>query len=167
MALVSQILGGLSPETAESYPNGSFMYRVLGGLSFNPASTGDPDVGRSQSIEEHNEALNRYLRPGMDPMMRAWAIQKGIEAERALPSFWGESQPRRTMNAGSKAVSGVRINPDNTISVQFGNKGKWYTYRGGSNRYDASLEANRLMMSPSIDRAIGRDGSWSLTHKLY
>lgn len=168
MASIADILNGLSPYMADSYPEGnSFTYTVLNGLNYNPASVGEVQAARMQSLEEHNEALNRYLRPGMNPVMRNWAIQKGLEEERNLPSFWEDTQPRRNINAGSKALSGVRINPDNTISVQFGGKGKWYTYRGGRNKYDASLAAQQLVTAPNIDTAIGKDGYWSLAHKLF
>jgi hypothetical protein len=90
-----------------------------------------------------------------------------LEEERSLPSFWNDTQPRRNISAGSKAVSSVRINPDNTISIQFGGKGKWYNYRGGPNRYEASLAAQQLVTSPSIDGAIAKDGNWAITHKLF
>ena len=72
------------------------------------------------------------------------------------------------MKPGSSAVSGIRINTDNTISVQFGGKGKWYTYAGGPNRFEASLAAKDLVTAPSIGRAINsKSGFWGTTHKLW
>ena len=56
---------------------------------------------------------------------------------------------------------------DKTMLHQFGGKGKWYTYRGGPDRYEASLAAQQLVTSPSIDRAIAKDGNWAITHKLF
>lgn len=168
MASITDMLKGLSPYTADSYPSeDSFTYRVINGLGFNPASTGDSLAARMQTLDEHNAALNKYIVPGMNPIQLRWAIQKGLEDEQKLPSFWKDTQPRRNISAGSKAVSSVRINPDNTISIQFGGKGKWYNYRGGPNRYEASLAAQQLVTSPSIDGAIAKDGNWAITHKLF
>ena len=104
----------------------------------------------------------------MDLVERLWAIQKGLEEERALESFWDDNKPRVPLKAGSSAVSGIRINTDNTISVQFGGKGKWYTYAGGPNRFEASLAAKDLVTAPSIGRAINsKSGFWGSTHKLW
>ena len=167
--LASQILGGLGPELADSYPSDStFVYDMLflpGGSVSNMAQ--NREAMRQQTLDEHNAALMQYVRPGMDPLQMRWAIEKGKEAERNLPQFWDDSKPLRTTHATSNAVSGVRINPDNSISVQFGGRGKWYTYRGGVNRQTASVEAQKLLSSPDIERAINRNGSWALTHKLY
>lgn len=166
--LPSQILSQLS--LPESYPSdGMFTYNVSylpGSTAFNTVFGADAEAARQQSLEEHNAALTKYLRPGMDPIQMQWAIQKGKEEEAALPQFWEDHSPRRNVRPTSNMMSGVRINPDNTISIQFGGKGKWYTYRGGNNRYDASIEAQKLVTAPDIEKALASNGSWSLTHKL-
>lgn len=171
----SRILGGTSPYEANSYPDGKdFYYDVYYFDDGEPVNNATLDRAaaqkgaRMQSIEEHNRAVNKYIRPGMDPVERRWAIQKGLEEERALESFWDDDKPRVSLRPGSSAVSGIRINTDNTISVQFGGKGKWYTYAGGPNRFEASLAAKDLVTAPSIGRAINsKSGFWGTTHKLW
>lgn len=168
--LASQILGGIAgPQLADSYPTDStFNYDMLflPGASVSN-SVINRDALRQQSLDEHNSALMKYVRPGMNPLQMRWAIEKGKESERQLPQFWEDDKPRRTTHATSNAVSGVRINPDNTISIQFNGKGKWYSYRGGPDRHSASLEAQKLLTSPDIEQAINNHGYWAVTHKLY
>lgn len=102
----------------------------------------------AQTLDNHNEAL----RIGGEPM------------ERALRSWWpGEdTRPRVEFTPGSSAVSGVKILPNNKIAVQWKNRGKWYTYRGGSNPRESSEIAKELLTAPSIGRAVaarnGKDG---------
>ena len=171
----SRILGGSSPYAASSYPSTKdFYYDVYYFDDGEPVNNRTLDRAaaqngaRMQTIDEHNRAINKYIRPGMDPVERRWAIQKGLEEERALESFWDDSKPRVRLKPGSSAVSGIRINADNTISVQFGGKGKWYTYAGGPNRFEASLAAKDLVTAPSIGRAINsKTGFWGSTHKLW
>ena len=171
----SRILGGSSPYEASSYPaTKDFYYDVYYFDDGEPVNNRTLDRAaaqkgaRMQTIDEHNRAINKYIRPGMDPVERRWAIQKGLEEERALESFWDDNKPRVPLKAGSSAVSGIRINTDNTISVQFGGKGKWYTYAGGPNRFEASLAAKDLVTAPSIGRAINsKSGFWGSTHKLW
>lgn len=172
----SRILGATaSPYAASSYPGTKdFYYDVYYFDDGEPVNNRTLDRAaaqngaRMQTIDEHNRAINKYIRPGMDPVERRWAIQKGLEEERALESFWDDSKPRVKLKAGSSAVSGIRINTDNTISVQFGGKGKWYTYAGGPNRFEASLAAKDLVTAPSIGRAINsKTGFWGSTHKLW
>lgn len=171
----SRILGGTSPYEANSYPDSKdFYYDVYYFDDGEPVNNATLDRAaaqkgaRMQSIEEHNRAVNKYIRPGMDPVERRWAIQKGLEEERALQSFWDDDKPRVSLRPGSSAVSGIRINTDNTISVQFGGKGKWYTYAGGPNRFEASLAAKDLVTAPSIGRAINsKSGFWGTTHRLW
>lgn len=173
--VASRILGATgSPYAASSYPTDvpDFDY----GVQFIP---GPPQnnamlkrgpaqkAARMQTLEEHNRAVNKYVRPGMSPVERRWAIQKGLEEERQLLSFWKDDRPRTSITPSSSAVSGIRINSDNTISVQFGGKGKWYTYEGGPNRFEASLAAKDLVTAPSIGRAINsKTGFWGTTHRL-
>lgn len=163
--LASQIL-----DLPDSYPSDStFVYPVTyipGTTAFNTVFGEDAEAARQQSLEEHRAALTKYLMPGMNPVQMQWAIQKGKEEEAALPQFWADDRPRRSTRPTSNMMSGIRINPDNTISIQFGGKGKWYTYRGGTNRHDASIEAQKLVTAPDIEKALASNGSWSLTHKL-
>jgi len=99
------------------------------------------DYALAQSLDEHN-----------------MAVEKGLE--KSLASWWpGEdTKPRKDFRPSSSAVSDVRIMPDNTIQVRFGGKGKFYTYRGGSNPREASYVARELLTAPSIGRALVRNG---------
>lgn len=179
MGAASRILSGAagSPYVASEYPTDvpEFDY----GVKFDSRPDGQPSLNRflnraeaqkaarMQTLEEHNRAVNKYVRPGMTPVERRYAIQKGLEEEQKLLSFWKDSKPRVSITPSSSAVSGIRINDDNTISVQFGGKGKWYTYEGGPNRFEASLAAKDLVTAPSIGRAINsKTGFWGTTHRL-
>ena len=166
----SRILSVLGLDVATSYPSdGIFNYPVtyLPGAGVANAVFGNVDAARQQSLDEHNSALTKYVRPGMNPLQLRWAIQRGKEDEAKLPQFWAESTPRRNVRPSSNMMSGLRINPDNTISIQFGGSGKWYTYRGGPDRHAASIEAQKLVGAPDIESALTHNGSWSLSHKLF
>lgn len=94
-----------------------------------------------QPIDEHNEA-----------------VKGGYEA--TLSGWWPniDTQPRRDFHPSSSAVSDVHINPDNTISIRFGGKGKWYSYARSRNVREASEIAKSLLTSPSIGRALAGNG---------
>ena len=124
----------------------------------------EADALEMQNLEEHNAALNKYLRPGMTPAERQAAIIRGEKEERRLKGFWDEDRrPRRRTGIGSTAVSNVRID-GNRILVRFGGRGKWYTYRGGKDAKATSHEARLLLSAPSIGRAI--NGTWGQTHQI-
>lgn len=175
---------GLSPDTLLDYPDRTsrFDYDVTlvpiardGNGKAVPTFNQEykaypyPKPARMQTLEEHNRALNRYIRPGQSPMERRWAIEKGREEERKLESFWVDDTHSRDpkSKASSSAVSGIHILPNGDIEVQFRGGGKWYTYNGGSNPYDAALEAHDLFMSHSIGQNMNRRGnpsSWAARH---
>ena len=96
----------------------------------------------AQTLEQHNKA-----------------VQLGNED--SLMEWWPgkDTKPRKEVHPVSTAVQGIKINPDNTISIQFRNgKGKWYTYKGGSNPREASEAVKDLLLFPSIGRALPRNG---------
>lgn len=101
----------------------------------------------AQSLEEHNQAL----------------MAGGPAAEKALQSWWpGEDvKPRVEFTPGSSAVSNVKILPNNKIQVRWGNKGKWYTYKGGRNVRETSEFVKDLLTAPSIGRALPRNGKYA------
>lgn len=171
--LATRILEGAAPGTVADYPTPrKFIYDVdyiEGPPQFNAEYKGNPNprAMRMQTIQEHNRALNKYIRPGQGPMERQAAIKKGIEEERKLDSFWtDDSHPRRGVRSSSSAVSDVHINPDGTLSVRFRDGGKWYTYRGGADPYEASMSAHDLVTAPSLGKAINKKtGWWSVGNK--
>ena len=99
------------------------------------------DGALAQTLVDHNEAVRR-----------------GDESK--LSSWWPgkDRQPRSDFHPSSSAVSDVHINPDNTISIRFGGKGKWYTYARPRNVREASEIAKSLLTSPSIGRALAGNG---------
>lgn len=96
----------------------------------------------AQSLDQHNKAV---MMGNEDSLMEWWPGK--------------DTKPRKGVNPISTAVKGIRINPDSTISIQFRNgKGKWYTYKGGSNPREASEAVKDLLTYPSIGRALPRKG---------
>lgn len=117
-------------------------------------------AGRMQTLEEHNNALLKYLRNAKkDPVSQHRALVEGEEAEKNLPQFWDESaaevnKNRAQFGVSSSAVSGIRLTPDARIEVQWGTSPKWYTFKSYPNTYEASLAAQKLLTSESIGRAV-------------
>lgn len=117
-------------------------------------------AGRMQTLDEHNNALLKYLRVAKkDPVSQHRALMEGEEAEKNLPQFWDESaaevnQNRAQFGVSSSAVSGIRLTPDARIEVQWGTSPKWYTFKSFPNTYEASLEVQKLLMAPSIGQAV-------------
>lgn len=122
-----------------------------------------------QTEAEHNDALTYYLRrlPRNASVAKVnEAIRKGIMRERELRKFWvGNRTLREYISPSSSAVSMVKIDPSNNVIVRFGNNPKEYAYRGGANPYLAAQEAAKLVLSPSIGRAV--NGQWGKSHKLF
>lgn len=116
------------------------------------------DAGRMQTLEEHNAALMKYVRPGMTPKALHMAIAMGEEEEKKLPQFWDESSDvgndRAKFNVSSSAVSGIRVTPDARVEVRWGNSPKWYSFQEYKNTYEASKAAQKLLTAPSIGRAV-------------
>ena len=174
--IASRVLEGSHPDAVADYPERTIPFRYLvnyveGPPQFNADYKANPNprVMRMQTVKEHNAALNKYIRPGMGPLELRAAIEKGRQEEAELESFWtNNDRPRRDNHSSSSAVSDVHINPDGTISVRFRQKGKWYTYKGGADQYEAAQAAADLVTAPSMGRAINRyKGDWALSHSLW
>lgn len=170
----TRILEGAATGTVADYPKPrKFHYNVdwvdSDVANYNANYKGNPDsrATRMQTIQEHNRALNKYIRPGMSPLELRAAIEKGKEEERKLSSFWtDDSEPRRPVRSSSTAVSDVHINPDGTLSIRFRKRGNWYTYRGGADPYEAAMAAHDLVTAPSLGKAINPvNGWWSVGDK--
>ena len=131
----------------------------------NARGAGNPNVelgGTMQTIEEHNEALGKYVRPGMTPKQLRVALQLGKEEEKKNPHFWAESKTRPVarFSVGSSAVEGIRITPDGHVEVKWRGKPSktnptgWYTFGAFDNPHEASKAAVELMKRPSIGQAV-------------
>lgn len=112
------------------------------------------DAGIMQTIEEHNAALTKYLRPGMNPAQQYLALQKGREEEKQLPQFWNESYSRLPFQVSSSAVSGIRITPGGAVEVRWKSSPKWYVFQQFPDTYQASRAAQELLKADSIGRAV-------------
>ena len=134
-----------------------------------------------QTIDEHNRALSKFLRPGQTPMERSEALRKGREAEKKLWSFWTDSRPRINYSPSSTAVESIRITPDNRVEVKWRNSKKmdndgFYTFLAAADPFQASEAFNALVTAPSIGRAVypvytrnvknpqPNLGWWNMTH---
>lgn len=112
------------------------------------------EAGIMQTLEEHNRALTKYLRPGMTPAEEYLAIQKGREEEKKLPQFWNESASRLPFTVSSSAVNGIRITPNGAIEVRWKSSPTWYVFQQFPNTYEASVAAQELLKADSIGRAV-------------
>lgn len=112
------------------------------------------EAGRMQTMKEHNDAIMKYVRPGMKPKELRAALEKGIEDEKKLPQFWNESESRRPFKVSSSAVTGIRLTPDARIEVQWKNSPKWYVFSQYPDTQQASVAAQELLKADSIGRAV-------------
>lgn len=111
-------------------------------------------AGRMQTLDEHNKAITRYVRPGMNPKQLREALNMGLEREKHMPAFWNESKSRMPFKVSSSAVAGIRLTPDARVEVRWGTSPKWYSYRQYPDTYQASLAAQQLLQADSIGRAV-------------
>lgn len=146
-----------APSTYHTYS----VVNIPGAPNFNQHGKSNMSVieeaGRMQSMEEHNNALQKYVRqlpPGADPKTVRRELRRGLEEEKNLAAFWNESKSRRPFSVSSSAVTGIRLTPDARIEVQWKGKPTWYTFKQYPNTYDASRAAQKLLKSDSIGRAV-------------
>lgn len=112
------------------------------------------EAGKMQTLDEHNKAITKFVRPGMNPQQLRQALNMGLEAEKHLPAFWNESKSRIPFKVSSSAVSGIRLTPDARIEVRWGTSPKWYSYKQYPDTQQASLAAQQLLQADSIGRAV-------------
>ena len=160
---------GIGPEasikdSASKYPESSMQVRI------NPVGDGvhnamlqvgvAEDAARMQTLQEHNDAINQFLKPGQSKAERMEALRKGKQAEKELLSFWADKKPRVNYTPSSSAVEAIRITPENRIEVKWRGKPSkknpsgWYTFLPSVNPYKASEAFQALVTAPSIGRAV-------------
>ncbi len=164
--ILGSVLGGSSGFGDDGYPKEfspgkHHVYNVLnipGKPNFNQHGKHDmaiiDEAGEMQSLQEHRDALTKYIRPGMTPKQLRDAEEMGLEEEKKLPKFWNESKSRRPFSVSSSAVTGIRITPMGNVEVQWHGSPKWYTFKQYGNTHDASLAAKELLKADSIGRAV-------------
>lgn len=171
MASTAQVFGPMSPIN-EILPNnapGGFTYDVVyipGAAQGNALrNRSEQEAAFAQTEQEHNDALNTYLAAMQYPP----AVRKmmGEQIERNLAK-WNPAKdrtPRRPLTPSSSVISEIRINPDNTIGIKYGNS-KSYTFRGGSSVQQAAREVLKLINSGSLGRELSKNGSWARAHRI-
>lgn len=118
------------------------------------------DVARMQGLDYHNNAIFKYLRPGMTQKQAHDAIKQGYKEEKELPSYWDDFRPRRDMKVNSDAVEAIRITPDAYIEIKWRGKppktnpSGWYTFRQFPDTHAASMAVKELIMSDSLGHAV-------------
>ena len=171
MASTAQVFGEMAPIN-EVLPNnapGGFTYDVIyipGAAQGNALrNRSEQDAALAQTEQEHNDALNTYLAAMQYPP----AVRKmmGEQIERNLVK-WNPAKdraPRRPLTPSSSVISEIRINPDNTIGIKYGNS-KSYTFRGGNTVQQAAREVLKLINSGSLGRELSKNGSWMRSHRI-
>lgn len=171
MASTAQVFGEMAPIN-EILPNnapGGFTYDVVyipGAAQGNALrNRSEQEAALAQTEQEHNDALNTYLAAMQYPP----AVRKmmGEQIERNLVK-WNPAKdrtPRRPLTPSSSVVSEIRINPDNTIGIKYGNS-KSYTFRGGNTVQEAAREVLKLINSGSLGRELSKNGSWMRSHRI-
>lgn len=135
-----------------TYPNlsGDFVYPIVYAPNPGGYSNGNASIDRNatfryplaQTLDEHNRA-----------------VANGTEKQ--LESWWPteDTKPREDFHPSSSAVSNVMIDRrDNSIAIQWHKNGKWYNYGSFATPREASEAAKELLTSPSIGRALPRNG---------
>lgn len=171
MASTAQVFGPMAPIN-DVLPNnapGGFIYDVVyipGAAQGNALrNRSEQDAALAQTEQEHNDALNTYL----EAMQYPPAVRKmmGEQIERNLAK-WNPAKdktPRRPLTPSSSVISEIRINPDNTIGIKYGNS-KSYTFRGGNTVQQAAREVLKLINSGSLGRELSKNGSWMRSHRI-
>lgn len=170
LSFVPSVASGM-PASAETFaaknyptefaPDAFHNYNVMhvsNGPNNNAWGKADSDIidiaGKMQTLDEHNKAITKFVRPGMNPQQLRQALNMGLEAEKHLPAFWNESKSRIPFKVSSSAVSGIRLTPDARIEVRWGSSPKWYTFKEYPDTQQASLAAQQLLQADSIGRSV-------------
>ena len=171
MARTAQVFGPMAP-IEDVLPNNApagFTYDVIyvPGASQGNAlrNRAEQEAALAQTQQEHNNALNTYLAAMQYPP----AVRKmmGEQIERNLAK-WNPAKdrtPRRPLTPSSSVISEIKINPDNTIGIKYGNS-KSYTFRGGNTVQEAAQEVLKLINSSSLGRELSKNGSWMRSHRI-
>jgi hypothetical protein len=171
MDFASGVFGsaGLGPDSsiedsASNYPESSMQVRITpvgDGVHNAMLQVGVADkAARMQTLREHNDAINQFLKPGQTKAERMEAIRKGKQAEKELLSFWADKKPRVNYTPSSSAIEAIRITPENRIQVKWRGKPSkknpsgWYTFLPSATPFEASEAFKSLVMAPSIGRAV-------------
>ena len=171
MASTAQVFGEMAPIN-EILPNnapGGFTYDVvyIPGASQGNAlrNRSEQDAALAQTEQEHNDALNTYLAAMQYPPAVRKMMGEQIEKNLVKWNPAKDKTPRRPLTPSSSVISEIRINPDNTIGIKYGNS-KSYTFRGGNTVQQAAKEVLKLINSGSLGKELSKNGSWMRSHRI-
>lgn len=171
MASTAQVFGPMVPIT-DVLPNnapGGFTYDLIyvpGAVQNNALrNRAEQDAALAQTQKEHDDALNMYLAAMQYPPAVRKMMGEQIERNLAKWDPKKDKTPRRPLTPSSSAISEIKINPDNTIGIRYGNS-KSYTFRGGNTVQEAAQEVLKLINSGSIGRELSKNGNWMRSHRI-
>lgn len=119
-----------------------------------------------QTQEEHDAALDKYLKDKRFADNPERAVRLGVKEEEKLPKWWNDHDPRLPVTPSSSCVSRARIGDDGDIYITFGtNPNKEYQYEGSPDPVEASRILAQLVTSNSIGRSVNSwSGFWGKSH---
>ncbi len=171
MARTAQVFGPMAP-IEDVLPNNApagFTYDVIyvpGAAQGNALrNRAEQDAALAQTQQEHNDALNTYLAAMQYPPAVREMMGRQIEKNLAKWNPNTDKTPRRPLTPSSSVISEIKINPDNTIGIKYGNS-KSYTFRGGNTVQEAAQEVLKLINSSSLGRELSKNGSWMRAHRI-
>lgn len=171
MASTAQVFGPMAPIN-DVLPNnapGGFTYDVIyvpGAVQNNALrNRAENEAALAQTQQEHNDALNTYLAAMQYPPAVRKMMGEQIERNLAKWNPAKDKTPRRPLTPSSSVISEIKINPDNTIGIRYGNS-RSYTFRGGNTVQEAAQEVLKLINSGSLGKELSKNGSWMRTHRI-
>jgi hypothetical protein len=119
-----------------------------------------------QTQQEHDSALDKYLRDPRFAGNPGRAARLGIREEENLTKWWNDHDPRIPVTPSSSCVKRARIGANGDIYITFGsNPNKEYQYEGSSDPVEASRILAQLVTSDSIGRNVNSwTGFWGKAH---
>lgn len=171
MASTAQVFGPMAPIN-DVLPNnapGGFTYDVIyvpGAVQNNALrNRAENEAALAQTQQEHNDALNAYLAAMQYPPAVRKMMGEQIERNLAKWNPAKDKMPRRPLTPSSSVISEIKINPDNTIGIKYGNS-KSYNFRGGNTVQEAAQEVLKLINSGSLGKELSKNGSWMRSHRI-
>lgn len=101
------------------------------------------DAAYRQSQLEHKQALDKFVKPGMNPAQKLIAIEQGKLYEKSLPKYWNDTTPRRPLNPSSSFIERVETYPGLGMTrIQIG--GRSYIHPMTNNEVGKMVTSNSI-----------------------
>lgn len=115
------------------------------------------DAAYRQSQLEHKQALDKFVKPGMNPAQQLIAKQEGELYEKSLPKYWNDNTPRRPLNPSSSFIEQVETYPGLGMTrIQIG--GRSYIYPMTSDEVGRMVTADSIGQYYNNNVKIGNRG---------